>query len=88
MAIEPSVGELLRLKRFKEQVDKLGAQECKAICHKLADLALVTYPSALRWLAGEAARGVKDRDERARTVEQLVAALTEKGGLQCPPPEI
>lgn len=77
----------MRLKQFKEQVDKLGAQECRAICHQLADLALVTYPAALRWLAGEAARGIKDRDERGQVVDQLVAAITEKGGLKCPPPE-
>lgn len=87
MAIEPSVGELLRLRQFKEQIDKLGAQECRAICHQLADLALMTYPATLRWLAREAARGIKDQEEGARMVEQLVAVLTEKGGLNCPPSE-
>lgn len=77
--IEPSVGELLRWRQFSDQLEKLGPGECKTLCRQLGYATIVTYPAALRWAAGEAARGLVSEAEKTRMSQELVRAVTQKG---------
>lgn len=87
MGIEPTVGELLRLREFREGLKKLGEAELREMCSLLAEQALVRYPSALRWLARETCRYASSELERERLGSQLVQELVEQGQLQAPPLE-
>jgi hypothetical protein len=83
--IEPSVGEMLRLNEFLEGIKKLGEQELRALCSRMAHQNLVAYPATLRWLAREAARSAFSEGERRRIGEALVEELVTSGGLAPPP---
>lgn len=41
MGIEPTVGELLRLREFREGLKRLGEAELREMCSLLAEQALV-----------------------------------------------
>lgn len=84
-AIEPSVNELVKHSRFTEALKSLGEKELRELCKKLGYQALVAYPAALRWLAREAAMGIRDEHERHLRGEALVSQLVQDGGLHPPP---
>lgn len=86
-AIEPTVGELLRLRQFREGLNKLGTEELREICSQLAEQALVLYPSALRWLGRETCRYAADAHQRELLGHELVQKLVTEGRLQPPPLE-
>lgn len=56
--IEPTVGEELRLVEFSRGLEKLDRTGLLEIAQKLARQVLVTHPSAMRWLAREAAQNL------------------------------
>lgn len=86
-AIEPTVGELLRLRKFRDGLSKLREEELRELCSQLAEQALVLYPSALRWLGRETCRYATDAHQREMLGDELVRRLTEEGRLQPPPLE-
>jgi len=59
-ALEPTVGEQLRLAEFNHKLDKLDGDELREIAKILAKQALVVQPSAIRFLAHEAARNLME----------------------------
>jgi ABC-type Zn uptake system ZnuABC Zn-binding protein ZnuA len=59
-ALEPTVGEQLRLAEFNHKLDKLDGEELREIAKILAKQALVVQPSAIRFLAHEAARNLME----------------------------
>lgn len=76
---------MLRLNEFLEGVKKLGEHDLRALCSTMGRQNLVSYPSALRWLAKEAAPNACNESERSRTGETLVEELVASGGLNPPP---
>lgn len=54
-ALEPSVGDLLRLKSFLDGMEELNEAELREACKILAQQVLVSYPARVRWLVAEAA---------------------------------
>lgn len=75
----------MRLRQFREGLEKLGEHELRELCSQLAEQALVMYPSALRWLGRETCRYASSAYERERLGDALVKELTEKGQLKPPP---
>lgn len=51
--MEPSINELLKLREFNEGLRGLNEEELRTLCSQLAELALVGYPSSIRWLMRE-----------------------------------
>lgn len=58
VGLEPGVGELLALREAWAQLDRMGEQDLREISKQMARLVIVVHPSALRWLAAEAARNL------------------------------
>ena len=56
--LEPTVGEQLRFTEFSKQIEKLDREELLEIARMLAKQALVMQPSAIRYLAREAAQNL------------------------------
>jgi hypothetical protein len=52
-ALEPSVGDLLRLKSFLDGMDRLSEADVRKACRLLTEQALVSQPAMIRWLAGK-----------------------------------
>lgn len=84
-AIEPSVGELLRLKEFLEGIERLNEAELREMCRQMAHQVLVGYPATMRWLAREAAMNLGNGHRRIGVGETLVEQLIRNGGLKRPP---
>jgi hypothetical protein len=77
-ALEPSVGELLRLRQFLSGIEKLGEKELRELCGQLAHHVLVLHPSVVRFLVKEIAGApftAQHRDE----IRQEVVAAVKKG---------
>lgn len=79
MGTEPTVGELLRLREFREGLKRLGEAELREMRSLLAGQALARYPSALRWLARKTCRCASSELERERLGSQLVQELASRG---------
>ena len=73
--LEPTVGEQLRLAQFVNALDKANEDELRQIAKQMAQQVLVTYPSALRFLAREAARNLAGELWSPESSEKLMAAL-------------
>jgi phenylacetate-coenzyme A ligase PaaK-like adenylate-forming protein len=73
--LEPTVGEQLRLAQFVNALDKANEDELRQIAKQMAQQVLVTYPSALRFLAREAARNLAGEPWSQESSEKLMAAL-------------
>ncbi len=56
--LEPTIGEQLRLADFNNKLERLDRAELLEIAKLLAKQALVTQPSAIRFLAREAAQNL------------------------------
>ena len=74
--LEPTVGEQLRLAQFVNALDKASEDELRTIAKQMAQQVLVTFPSALRFLAREAARNLAGQPWSAESSEKLLDALT------------
>lgn len=74
--LEPTVGEQLRLAQFVNALDRANEQELREIAKQMAQQVLVTYPSALRFLAREAAKNLAGQPWSPESSEKLLAALT------------
>jgi hypothetical protein len=79
-AIEPSVGDLLRLKEFLDGVEKAGERELRELCRLMARSVFVSHPATVRWLSREAAAGLGSV-HRQQVGETLVRKLREDAGL-------
>lgn len=76
--LEPTVGEQLRLAEFNHKLDKLDGKELREIAKILAKQALVVQPSAIRYLAREAARNLMEPvspENWMETAKTISAAL-------------
>lgn len=73
--LEPTVGEQLRLGEFLKKLDELGEAELKELCRLMAHQVLVVYPSAMRFLAREAAANLSGQPWSAEASETLMQAL-------------
>ena len=81
--LEPTIGEQLRLADFNNKLEKLDRAELLEIAKLLARQALVTQPSAIRFLAREAAQNLVNpatSDRWRDNAKQISDAL--RGGLQ------
>lgn len=74
--LEPTVGEQLRLAQFVNALDRASEQELREIAKQMAQQVMVTYPSALRFLAREAARNLSGQQWSPESSEKLLAALS------------
>lgn len=79
-ALEPTIGEQLRLVEFNRKIEGLSRDELIEIAKLLAKQALVSQPSVIRYLAHEAARNLggglmKDWTKEAKGIKH---ALTDK----------
>jgi len=77
-ALEPSVGELLRLRQFMRGIEELGEKELRELCGRLAHHVLVLHPSVVRFLMKEIA-GAPFTAQRRGEIHQGVVAAVEKG---------
>jgi ParB-like chromosome segregation protein Spo0J len=75
--LEPTVGEQVRLGKFLKQLDETGEAELRTLCRQMAHQVLVMYPSAMRYLAREAARNLSGQPWSAEASEKLMKALSE-----------
>jgi hypothetical protein len=73
--LEPTVGEQLRLAQFVKALDKANEEELRAIAKQMAQQVLVTFPSALRFLAREAARNLAGEPWSPEASKKLMTAL-------------
>jgi hypothetical protein len=75
--LEPTVGEHMRLAQFLQALEKANEAELREISRKMAEQVLVVYPSALRYLAREAARNLGgelwSKESSTRLLEALEA---------------
>mgnify|MGYP003141560865 CR=1 FL=1 len=81
--LEPTIGEQLRLADFNNKLEKLDRAELLEIAKLLAKQALVTQPSAIRFLAREPAQNLVNpatSDRWRDNAKQISDAL--RGGLQ------
>lgn len=56
--LEPGVGELLALRRINDELDRASEGELRKVAKDMARLVVVVYPSAMRYLAKEAAQNL------------------------------
>ena len=73
--LEPTVGEQLRLAQFVNALDRANEDELRTIAKQMAQQVMVTFPSALRFLAREAARNLAGQPWSPESSEKLLAAL-------------
>ena len=76
---EPTVGEELRLAQFLNGLDRANESELREISKAMARQILVVYPSAMRWLAREAAQNLQGVHWRSESSEKLLHALSRDG---------
>jgi hypothetical protein len=79
-ALEPSVGELLRLRQFLDGVEKLKEKDLKELCGKLAYQVLVLHPSVVRFLVKEIAGAPFTASRREQIRQEVVAAVQQGAG--------
>lgn len=77
--LEPTVGEQLRLGEFLNALERASEQELRQLCRAMAQQVLITYPSAMRYLAREAARNLAGVPWREESSERLMKALGGPG---------
>lgn len=74
--MEATVGEQIRLGKFLASLDSMSAEELRELCRIMGKQVLVVYPSAIRYLAHEAARNLGgapwDREKGDELVELLL----------------
>ena len=58
--LEPSVHDQLRLAKFLKGLESASREEMHQACHMLAHQFFVAQPSAIRYLAKEAAKNLID----------------------------
>lgn len=80
--LEPTVGEQLRLAQFVNALDRASEDELRGIAKQMAQQVMVTYPSALRFLAREAARNLAGQPWSPASSEKLLATLSGPQGEQ------
>lgn len=73
--LQPTVGEHLRLGRFLKLLDEADEKQLKEICRAMAEQVLVVYPSAMRFMAREAARNLKGEPWSEESSNRLLGAL-------------
>jgi hypothetical protein len=49
-AMEPSLAGQLKLEEFRRALPRYSVDELRECCSRLAELALVTQPAAMRWV--------------------------------------
>lgn len=76
---EPTVGEELRLAQFLNGLDRANESELREISKAMARQILVVYPSAMRWLAREAAQNLQGVHWGKEASDQLLHALSCDG---------
>lgn len=81
--MEPTVGEELRLGEFLRMLERASIEELQAMCRLLARQALVVYPSAIRYLAREAAQNLSGRpawseEATARVMDAIQTSVEER----------
>lgn len=74
VGLEPGVGELLALREALDQLDRMDEKALREIARSMARLVVVVYPSAMRWLAAEAARNLSQGLVPISTAEGYVEA--------------
>jgi hypothetical protein len=79
-AMEPSVGDLLRLRQFQDGLEKCGEAELREICKTMAYQVFVCHPGVVRWLTREAVNGLGNA-RRQWVGETLVQKLKRDAGL-------
>ena len=75
--LEPTVGEQLRLAQFLNALEKANEDELRQIARAMAQQVLVTFPSAMRFLAREAARNLAGQPWSSEASEKLVTTLSD-----------
>lgn len=75
--LEPTVGEQLRLGEFLKRLEQIDEKELRELCRQMAHQVLVVYPSAMRYLAREAARNLSGQPWSTEASETLLKALTD-----------
>lgn len=78
---EPTIGEELRLAEFLKGLDKANEDELRTIAKQMAQQILVVYPSAMRWLAREAARNLSGQFWGEQQSHDLLIALSGGKGV-------
>lgn len=73
--MEATVGEQLRLGQFLSAIEDLGREELKELCKTMAQQVLVVYPSAMRYLAHEAARNLGGAPWDEKRSDELLGML-------------
>jgi len=73
--LEPTVGEQLRLGEFLKALEQASEQELRQMCRVMAQQVLITYPSAMRYLAREAARNLSGAPWSVESSARLMEAL-------------
>lgn len=79
-AMEPSVGDLLRLREFQSVLERAGEADLRKMCQLMAQQVFVTHPAVVRYLSREAAAGIGSVHRR-EIGEVLVRKLREDAGL-------
>lgn len=73
---EPTIGEELRLAQFLKGLDQANEDELRTIAKQMAQQILVVYPSAMRWLAREAARNLSGQFWSEQHSRDLLRAVS------------
>jgi thymidylate synthase ThyX len=73
--LEPTVGEHMRLAQFLKALDKANEAELREIARKMAEQVMVVFPSALRYLAREAAKNLAGQAWSKESSDRLLEAL-------------
>jgi len=84
--MEPSVGDLLRLRQFVDGLEKCGEPELREICKLMAQQVFVCHPAVVRWLTKEAANSLGGA-HREWVGAMLVQKLRRDAGLPLNVPE-
>jgi len=79
-AMEPSVGDLLRLRAFLDGPEKAGERDLREICRSMAQQVFVTHPAVVRYLSREAASALGSV-HRQGIGEALVRKIKKDAGL-------
>ena len=75
--LEPTVGEQLRLAEFIKALDRASEDDLRTIAKQMAQQVMVTFPSALRFLAREAARNLAGHPWSPDASGKLLTVLTQ-----------
>lgn len=76
--MEATVGEQIRLGKFLASLDSMGAEELRELCRMMGQQVLVVYPSAIRYLAHEAAKNLGGAPWDQERSNELVALLLQE----------